>query len=125
MPEWVEKYWIEWIFGLVVAVLGACYKRLANRFKREREERIEKAKKDEKEMQALKDGMRSLLKRQLIEDCEAAIRQGFCEPALKESIQDMGSCYETLGGNGVIPPMLKQVSNLPTFKLTPTKGEAS
>lgn len=117
MPDWVTKYWIEWIFGLVVAVLGWCYKRLASKFTKEKAERVEKAEKDAVELQALKDGMRALLKRQLIEDCEAALKQGWCEPSIKESIQDMGLCYKSLGGNGIIPPMIEAVTKLRTFDM--------
>ena len=117
MPDWIVKYWIEWIFGIVVAVLGGCYKHLSSKVKKDRQDRMEKARQNELEMKALKEGMRALLKRQLIEDCEEAVRKGWCEPSIKESIQDMGSCYKALGGNGIIPPMIEQVTKLPTFDM--------
>lgn len=123
MPEWIVKYWVEWLFGLVLAILGACYKRLSGRFKREREERLAKAQKDEEELKALKDGMRSILKRQLIADCETAERQGYCEQHIKEAIVDMFDCYAALGGNGTIPPMVERVKALPTF--APNDGRPS
>ena len=122
MPEWIVKYWIEWLFGIVVAVLGWCYKRLAGKFKKEREERLAKAEQDQKELDAIKDAMRATLKRQLLEDCETAERQGWCDPNVKEAILDMAKCYITLGGNGVIPPMVERVNALPTFTQPITRG---
>ena len=35
MPEWITKYWIEWVFTLIVAALSAGYARLDKKFKKE------------------------------------------------------------------------------------------
>ena len=36
MPEWIVKYWIEWLFGLVIAGLGLIVKGLSGKLKKER-----------------------------------------------------------------------------------------
>lgn len=118
MPEWIVKYWVEWVFGLIIAILGGCFKHLSNKFKKERAERLEKAKRDEEEIKALKNGMRSLLRRQIIADCEAAQGEEYCDMTTKDTIKDMYDSYAALGGNGIVKIMVEQVTKLPTFKLT-------
>ena len=105
MPEWITKYWIEWFFGLVIAGVAAYCKHIAEQVKKERAEQ-----------KALRDGMRSLLRRQIIADCEQAVRDGFCETKTKDTIEDMYNSYHALGGNGVVSHLKAQVMNLPTIK---------
>lgn len=105
MPEWIVKYWSEWIFGIVATGLVAYIRHLSRQIKQER-----------KEQQALRDGMRSLLRRQIIADCESAISDGFCPTAQKDTIEDMYNSYHALGGNGVVTHLKAQTMNLPTVK---------
>jgi len=105
MPEWVTKYWLEWLFGLLSAGIVAYIRHLSKQVKQERAEQ-----------KALRDGMRSLLRRQIILDCEQAMRQGFCEMKQKDTIEDMYDSYHALGGNGVVTHLKAQTMNLPTVK---------
>lgn len=105
MPEWVEKYWIEWVFGLIAAGVVAYIRHLSKQIKREREEQ-----------KALRDGMRSLLRRQIILDCEQAMKAGFCPMATKDIIEDMYKSYHALGGNGTVSRLEVQTMNLPTVE---------
>ena len=105
MPEWVTEYWIEWLFGLLSAGIIAYIRHLSKQVKQER-----------LEQKALRDGMRSLLRRQIIADCEHAMKEGFCETATKDTIEDMFNSYRTLGGNGVVTHLKAQTMNLPTLK---------
>ena len=38
MPDWIEKYWIEWIFGILCAVLAFLYRSLASKLKKQKTE---------------------------------------------------------------------------------------
>lgn len=105
MPEWIVKYWVEWVFGLVIAGIASYSRHISRQVKKEREEQ-----------KALRDGMRSLLRRQIIADCEQAFRDGFCETKTKDTIEDMYESYHALGGNGVVSHLKAQALNLPTFK---------
>lgn len=105
MPEWIVKYWVEWVFGLVVAGIAMYCKHIASLVRKEREEQ-----------KALRDGMRSLLRRQIIADCEQAVREGYCETKTKDTIEDMYNSYHALGGNGVVTKLKDQAMNLPTIK---------
>ena len=105
MPDWIAKYWLEWLFGLVIAAIGAYSRHIAKQVRKEREEQ-----------KALRDGMRSLLRRQIIADCESAISEGYCPTARKDTIEDMYQSYHALGGNGVVTGLKDQTMNLSTVK---------
>lgn len=112
MPEWVTKYWIEWLFGLLSAGIIAYIRKLSKQVKQERAEQ-----------KALRDGMRSLLRRQIVADCEQAMKEGFCGTATKDTIEDMYNSYHALGGNGVVTRLKAQTMNLPTVNLMAMKGD--
>lgn len=103
--EWIVKYWIEWAFGLLIAALTAYCRHISKALKKEKDEH-----------KALRDGMRSLLKRNIIEDCEKAISDGYCSAATKDTIEDMYESYHALGGNGVVTRLKDQMLDLPTVK---------
>ena len=29
MPEWIARYWVEWLFGIVAALAAASYRRIS------------------------------------------------------------------------------------------------
>lgn len=105
VPEWIVKYWIEWVFGLVTGGVAVYCRHIAKQVRKEREEQ-----------KALRDGMRSLLRRQIIADCEQAAREGYCETKMKDTINDMYTAYHALGGNGVVSRLKEQTMNLPVIK---------
>jgi hypothetical protein len=114
MPEWIVKYWLQWLFGVVIAGLTAAVKHLYGKMKKERQVALDKAEQDAKEMKALKDGMRSILRRQLIADCEEAIEQRYCHIDKKRTIDDMYSSFEALGKEEAIKQLKDTVMALPT-----------
>ena len=105
MPEWVTKYWVEWLFGVLIAAIGAYSRHISQRVRKEHEEQ-----------KALRDGMRSLLRRQIIADCEHAISEGYCPTATKDTIEDMYQSYHALGGNGVVTGLKDRTMNLSAVK---------
>ena len=40
MPDWIIKYWVQWLFGLICAALLAGYRHLAKRVKEQEEEEL-------------------------------------------------------------------------------------
>lgn len=110
MPEWISKYWVEWVFGLIAAALAWMVKRLSARIKREQEEN-----------KALRDGMKALLKINLDKECERCQRDGWCGSVKRGTIMDMYSAYKGLGGNGGTQTLVEQTLQLPAVE--PEKGE--
>lgn len=104
MPEWIAKYWLEWLFGVVIAFLSGYCRHLSTVIKKEK-----------KEQRALRDGMRSLLRGKIIEDCEKSIAKGYCSAMDKATIDDMYEAYHSLGGNGTVSALHNQLMELPTI----------
>lgn len=110
MPEWISKYWIEWVFGLIIAGMTFVVKKLSSRIKKEQEEN-----------QALRDGIRALLKQGIEKECEHCQRDGWCGPVKRATIMDMYNAYHGLGGNSGTTSIVDQTLALPAIE--PGKGE--
>ena len=118
MPEWIVKYWVEWVFGLVIAGMGWILKRFSAKLKKEKAEREKLAQQAADENKALKEGMKSLLRRQILADCEAAQKKGWCDSTTKGTIQAMYDAYHGLGGNDVVTASVHQViDDLPIARI--------
>ena len=110
MPEWVSKYWVEWVFGLIIAGLTWMVRRLSARIKKEQAEN-----------QALRDGMKALLKINLEKECERCQRDGWCGTVKRGTIADMYAAYTGLGGNHGLGSVVEQTLALPAVE--PERGE--
>lgn len=110
MPDWIAKYWLEWVFGLLIAALTVLMKRMSGRVKQQQAEN-----------QALRDGMRSLLRAQIISSCEKAMHDGWCGTRMRDTINDLYGSYHALGGNGTVTTVVEQTMRLPAIE--PERGE--
>ena len=110
-PDWITKYWVEWVFGIIATALTVVVKRISTRLKKEQVEN-----------KALRDGMKSLLKVQILASCDKAMKDGWCGPQLRDVINDMYKSYTALEGNGTIPGIVKQTMELPLLR-PEQKGE--
>lgn len=102
MPDWIAKYWLEWVFGLLLTLLGGAYARLRKRVQR-----------DHAEAEAMKTGMRGLLRMQIIHLYRETMQRGSITVAESDTVRDMYNAYHTLGGNGTITAMKDEIGELP------------
>ena len=102
MPEWIARYWVEWLFGIVAALAAASYRRV-NRHMRHAQ------KKD----RALDDGMRALLRDRIISACDRCFEKGYAPVYARENISSMYDAYHSLGGDGIVTDMVRQTMKLP------------
>lgn len=65
MWEWIGKYWLQELFGAIIAGLSVGYARLAKKIKKER-----------KKNQAIESGMSAMLRLQLIDTYEKCKANG-------------------------------------------------
>ena len=65
MWEWIGKYWLEALFGVIVAGLSAGYARLAKKLKRDRIKN-----------QAIEDGLKGILRMKIIETYDKCVSNG-------------------------------------------------
>ena len=63
--DWIIRYWVQWLFGLICAALLAGYRRLAKRVKEQEEER-----------KAIKAGLLAILHDRLYAECSRCLAQG-------------------------------------------------
>lgn len=100
--EWVLKYWVEWLFGLVCAALAVGYKRLSARVKRQHEED-----------KAIKDGLLAILHDRLYQSCRYYIGQGCIELDGLKNLECLYDAYHALGGNGTGTELYQRTKSLP------------
>lgn len=103
MPEWIAKYWIEFAFGLIVAVLGILIRKINSRVKVS----ISKS-------EAMELGVQALLRDRMIDNYSRYSEQGYAPIYVRESFENCYQQYHALGGNGVMTDIHDKFKALPT-----------
>lgn len=85
MPEWITKYWIEWLFGLVIAGFSAGYARLCKKLKKERLKN-----------EAIENGMKGILRIEIIDTYDKCMAAGNISISRKDAICDIYHSYIAL-----------------------------
>lgn len=99
--EFILHYWIEVLFGLIMAVLGWLVAQV-------------KAKK--KEYQMMNEAIVALLHDRLFIACQHYLAQGWCSVDDRENLECMYKPYSALGGNGTGEHLYHRVMELPLEK---------
>lgn len=99
MSEFIVRYWLEVIFGLVIAGLGCGYRGLAKRVK---------------EQEAIKLGIQALLRDRIIQSYNSYTEKTYCPIYARENIEALYKQYYALGGNGMITNLIEHMRDLPT-----------
>lgn len=103
MPEWIVKYWVEWIFGILIALLGVLWKHLSSKVKAE-----------QKKNEAVELGVQALLRAQMVNDYNHYSEKGFAPIYARENFENCYKQYKGLGGNGVMTDIHNKFFALPT-----------
>lgn len=61
----------------------------------------------------LRNGMRSLLKNEIIRTYETYVKLGYCPSFIKENIKEIYESYHKLKGNGMGTTMVNEIYKLP------------
>ena len=109
------------IFSAVVSSIAAIlvYKLQNRDHKRELEELERKAEsqrledKRQREFEALKNGVQSMLRDRLIQSALSYEKQGWVDTNSLENIGLMFSAYSALGGNGMVTKLFNAIQELP------------
>jgi hypothetical protein len=84
------------------------------KLKEEQEKEVEEKKKaDEERIKAIENGLRCLLRKELIADHEKWMTRGYITSKALESGLLMYDSYKELGGNGMIDHMKDEIESLP------------
>lgn len=100
MIDFIFKYWMELIFGLISSGLLIGLKSLFTQFK------------------AFKLGMQAMLRNELIDKYNYYSNKGYISIHGLENITAMYTQYHALGGNGTITHLYEELKELPTKKGT-------
>lgn len=89
MIDWILKYWLDVLFGLVLSGLGLLGKGICFRLKQR-----------EAEDTAIKNGLLAVLHDRLYLECSKCIEQEYITLGEMENIKHLYGAYAALGGNG-------------------------
>lgn len=87
---YIAAHWIDWLFGLLAAVLGLGYRSVSAKLKKEQARNV-----------AIADGVQALLRESIVSNYNKYLDKGFCPIYAKESIKRVYAAYHALGGNDV------------------------
>lgn len=91
MWEWLLKYWLQVLFGLIVAGFSAAYANLAKKFKAER-----------KKNEAIENGLRGILRIQILDTYDRCVANGKkISISRKDAIVSIYQSYVALGSENV------------------------
>lgn len=91
MWDFIAKYWLEFVFGLIVAALSAGYAKISKRLKEEKTRN-----------QAIENGVRDILRMQILDTYDRCKAAGSISVSRKDAIDSAYTSYHALGGNGTI-----------------------
>ena len=87
MWDFIIKYWLEFVFGLIVASLSAAYAHLAKRFKAEK-----------KKNEAIENGLRGILRIQILDTYDRCVADGNkISVSRKDAVVSIYQSYCALG----------------------------
>lgn len=105
MTQWLAKYWLETLFGLIVTGLGVAVKWLHK-----------KSKTEAQRQGAIEKGLQALLRSQMINDYNHYKEKGYAPIYAKENFENVWKQYHNLGVNGVMDSIHEEFMSLPTTK---------
>ena len=100
--EWVAKYWIEVVFGLITLGLSAA----VNYLRKQSNKRAA-------EQEAIKLGIQALLRNEIIEQYNKYMDKEYIPIYAVENVTAMYKEYHALGGNGTIKQLYEELLELP------------
>ena len=103
--DWIVKYWIEWIFGVLAAVLLYLFRKLNQRMKD-----------SQKKNEAVELGVQALLRAQMIADYNYYAEKGWAPVYARDNFENCWMRYEALGENNVMKDIHDKFLALPVKK---------
>ena len=104
MLDFITRYWLEALFGLILTGLSFLVRRL-----------FQEAKNARKATSAVQTGIRCMLRDRIIHSYENYVRLGCCPLSVRESLEEMHVAYKALGGNGAVDHIVAEMNELPTI----------
>ncbi len=104
MVEWLFKYWLEVLFGLVTAGFGFVSRSLNKKMERQK-----------KRSEAIENGVRDMLRLTILDNYERCKSTGTISVSRKDALDHAYKSYHELGGNGTITQIHKEIMEMPVI----------
>lgn len=105
MREFFMQYWLEAVFGLILAALSFGFKSIMSRLKQQKQEQ-----------EALKHGLIAILHDRLFQSGMYFINKGEIGLSELKNIEKLYKAYHALGGNGTGTEVYERVMDLKIIK---------
>ena len=105
MVEWLFKYWLEVLFGLVTAGFGIISRSLSKKMERQRAR-----------SEAIENGVRDMLRLTILDNYERCKSAGYISVSRKDALDHAYQSYHELGGNGTITQIHTEIMAMPILK---------
>lgn len=109
MEEFIVKYWLEFLFSLIIGIIGYFVKKI----KKKQEEQAKKQEEQEKKNKAIENGVQALLRNELIKNFRIYKANGEITLLDKENMEHLFEQYFALGGNGTMHDVYKEFQEIP------------
>lgn len=105
MIQWIAKYWLEFLFGALITILGGIVgwvrKRLSDQIKKQH---------------SIELGMQALLRDRITQAYYASKDKEYCPPYMLENVLLMYEQYKNLGGNSFVTKLVEEMKEMPMRK---------
>ena len=101
MLEWIARYWLEVLFGVLVALFAWCYRRLSKRIKR---------------LSSVELGVQALLRDRIVQTYNHYNEKGYWPIYARENFDALYQQYKALGGNGAVESLAGLLKEMPPDK---------
>lgn len=105
MLEFIQHYWIEFGFSIIIAILTAGYRNIKQELRQKMIEQI-----------AVKNGIVALLRQSLVDSYNKYSEKGYCPIYAKEVAEQIYKQYTALGGNDIGSELYHKIVSMPTNK---------
>lgn len=109
MKDFIIRYWVEALFGGIIAISMGLIRTFRISIFSKRSSRANC-------QHAIELGVQSLLRGEIIKLHSEHTTNEFCPIHIKDSVASMYTAYKGLGGNGTVTKMAKEIENLPVEK---------
>ena len=99
MIDFIVKYWIEFLFGLIISGMGVMAKLMYNQHLKNK---------------AIDKGVEALLRNGIVQTYNKWSERGYCPIYARENATRMYEPYHILGGNDVATDLIEDLKGLPT-----------
>lgn len=108
--EWIMKYWVEVLFGLLTGGAGLLFRSLFSKIAdyNARQDAVEK-------------GVQALLRNSIVQSYNHYVERGSISLHGLESVERMYTEYHNLGGNGTVTKLVEDLREFPVMDKPPTR----